>query len=105
MADDGKKSKPLALPDDCNVIDCSTGRQQFWRFAKGKSQMKLVHVRETELDEPIQAKHLERDTSQMWQPHCQNDAWLPSDSEGGLTIAPSLEESEIIAGGPGLQGR
>jgi hypothetical protein len=71
--------KPLALPNDCNVLDCSTGKQQFWRFAKGKNQMKLVHVRETEADEPIQAKHLERDASQMWRPHCQNDAWLPSE--------------------------
>jgi hypothetical protein len=77
----GKASvpKPLALPNDCNVVDCSTGKQQFWRFTKGKNQMKLVHVRETEADEPIQAKHLERDASQMWQPHCQNDAWLPSE--------------------------
>lgn len=72
-------AKPLALPDDCNVVDCSSGKQQFWRFAKGKTQMKLVHVRETETDEPIQAKHLERDASQLWQPHCQNDAWLPSE--------------------------
>jgi len=79
MATDGKSSKPLALPDDCNVVDCSSGRQQFWRFAKGKSAMKLVYVRETEADEPVQAKHLERDTSQMWRPHCQNDAWLPSE--------------------------
>ena len=42
-------AKPLALPDDCNVVDCSSGKQQFWRFAKGKTQMKLVHVRETTL--------------------------------------------------------
>ena len=63
-------SKPLPLPNDCNVLDCSTGKQQFWRFTKGKNQMKLVHVRETELDE--------RDASQIWHSHCQNDAWLPS---------------------------
>ena len=32
-------AKPLALPDDCNVVDCSSGKQQFWRFAKGKTQI------------------------------------------------------------------
>ena len=74
-----KPSKAPALPDACNVIDCSTGRQQFWRFAKGKRRMKLVDVRDTLVDEPVPAKHLDRDTSQMWRPHCQNDAWLPAE--------------------------
>ncbi|SVE45095.1 uncharacterized protein METZ01_LOCUS497949, partial [marine metagenome] len=67
------------MPDSCNVVDCSTGKQQFWRFNKGKNQMKLVDVRETVPDEPIQAKYLERDASQMWSAHCQNDAWLPAE--------------------------
>jgi len=71
--------KSLALPDSCNVVDCSTGKQQFWRFNKGKNRMKLVDVRETAPDEPIQVKYLERDASQMWSAHCQNDAWLPSE--------------------------
>ena len=71
--------KPLSLPDSCNVVDCSSGKQQFWRFNKGKNQMKLVDVRETAPDEPIQAKHLERDASQLWSAHCQNDAWLPAE--------------------------
>ena len=44
-----KPLKPPALPDTCNVIDCSTGRQQFWRFAKGKRRMKLVDVRDLSL--------------------------------------------------------
>ncbi len=80
-----KKDNPISsprspnLPDSCNVVDFSTGKQQFWRFNKGKNQMKLVDVRETAPDEPIQAKHLERDTSQMWRAHCQNDAWLPAE--------------------------
>ena len=74
-----KPPKAPALPDACNVIDCSTGRQQFWRFAKGKRRMKLVDVRDTLVDEPVPAKHLDRDTSQMWRPHCQNDAWLPAE--------------------------
>ena len=71
--------KPLSLPDSCNVVDCSSGKQQFWRFNRGKNQMKLVDVRETAPDEPIQAKHLERHASQMWSAHCQNDAWLPAE--------------------------
>ncbi len=71
--------KPLSLPDSCNVVDCSSGKQQFWRFNKGKNQMKLVDVRETAPDEPIQTKHLERDASQLWSAHCQNDAWLPAE--------------------------
>ena len=33
----------------------------------------------TLVDEPVPAKHLDRDTSQMWRPHCQNDAWLPAE--------------------------
>ena len=70
--------KRLPLPTACNVVDCSTGRQQFWRFSKGKNQMKLVDVRDTAIDQPVQAKHLERDASQMWRPHCQNDAWIPA---------------------------
>ena len=74
-----KPLKPPALPDACNVIDCSTGRQQFWRFAKGKRRMKLVDVRDTLMDQPVPTKHLDRDTSQMWRPHCQNDAWLPAE--------------------------
>jgi len=77
----GKKQNPpkaLGLPDACNVVDCSTGRQQFWRFSKGKNRMKLIDVRDTVVDEPVQAKHLDRDTSQMWRPHCQNDAWIPA---------------------------
>ena len=80
MAKDKKQKSPkaLGLPSACNVVDCSSGKQQFWRFNKGKNQMKLVDVRETALDEPIQAKHLERDTSQMWNAHCQNDAWIPA---------------------------
>ena len=41
--------------------------------------MKLVDVRDTLVDEPVPAKHLDRDTSQMWRPHCQNDAWLPAE--------------------------
>ena len=53
-----KPLKPPALPDTCNVIDCSTGRQQFWRFAKGKRRMKLVDVRDTLMDQPVPAKHL-----------------------------------------------
>ena len=86
MADPKDKPKPKskaqpaeALPTACNVVDCSSGRQQFWRFAGSKNQMKLVDVRETELGEKIPGKHLDRDASQMWQAHCQNDAWLPAD--------------------------
>ena len=74
-----KPAKPIDLPESCNVVDCSTGKQQFWRFNKGKNQMRLVDVRETAPDEPIQAKYLERDTSQLWNAHCQNDAWLPAE--------------------------
>ena len=77
----GKKQNPpkaLGLPDACNVVDCSSGKQQFWRFSKGKNQMKLVAVRDTVIDQPIQAKYVERDASQMWRPHCQNDAWIPA---------------------------
>lgn len=80
MDGNASTSKPLGLPDACNVVDCSTGKQRFWRFTKGKNQMKMVDVRETVLDEPILDKYLERDASQMWNPHCQNDAWLPSES-------------------------
>ena len=72
--------KPLPLPSACNLVDCSTGRQQFWRFSKGGNQMKLVDVRDTAIDQPVQAKHLARDTSQMWRPHCQNDAWIPAEN-------------------------
>ena len=78
---EGKKQNPpkaLGLPDACNVVDCSSGKQQFWRFSKGKNQMKLVAVRDTVIDQPIQAKYVERDASQMWRPHCQNDAWIPA---------------------------
>ncbi len=84
MADQPDKSKPSKsaaepLPAACNVVDCSTGQQRFWRFAGGKHQMKLVDVRETGLEEKIPEKHLDRDASQMWRAHCQNDAWLPVD--------------------------
>ena len=86
MADSKGKPKPKskaqpaeALPAACNVVDCSSGRQQFWRFTGGKNQMKLVDVRETESGEKISDKHLDRDASQMWRAHCQNDAWLPAD--------------------------
>jgi len=79
MAKGGQRNRPkaLGLPDACNVVDCSAGRQQFWRFSKGKNQMKMVDVRDTVIDQPMQAKHLDRDASQMWRPHCQNDAWIP----------------------------
>ncbi|MDC0143573.1 hypothetical protein OAK45_03460 [Verrucomicrobia bacterium] len=74
------KAQPAeALPAACNVVDCSSGRQQFWRFTGSKNQMKLVDVRETESGEKIPDKHLDRDASQMWRAHCQNDAWLPAD--------------------------
>jgi hypothetical protein len=76
------KSKPQpveVLPAACNVVDFSSGRQQFWRFIGGKNQMKLVDVRETESGEKVSDKHLDRDASQMWRAHCQNDAWLPAD--------------------------
>jgi hypothetical protein len=74
------KAQPAeALPAACNVVDCSSGRQQFWRFSNSKNQMKLVDVRESESAEQIPIKHLDRDASQMWRPHCQNDAWLPAD--------------------------
>ena len=86
MADPKDKPKPMskaqpaeALPAACNVVDCSSGRQQFWRFTGSKNQMKLVDVRETESGEKIPEKHLDRDASQMWRAHCQNDAWLPAD--------------------------
>ncbi len=86
MADPKDKPKPMskaqpaeALPAACNVVDCSSGRQQFWRFTGSKNQMKLVDVRETESGEKIPSKHLDRDASQMWRAHCQNDAWLPAD--------------------------
>ena len=86
MADPKDKPKPMskaqpaeALPAACNVVDCSSGRQQFWRFTGSKNQMKLVDVRETESGEKIPGKHLDRDASQMWRAHCQNDAWLPAD--------------------------
>ena len=86
MTDPKDKPKPKskaqpaeALPAACNVVDCSSGRQQFWRFTGSKNQMKLVDVRETESGEKIPDKHLDRDASQMWRAHCQNDAWLPAD--------------------------
>ncbi|HIL23935.1 MAG TPA: hypothetical protein EYG19_00825, partial [Verrucomicrobia bacterium] len=92
MADSKEKPKPQpkpqpkaivqpseALPAMCNVVDCSSGRQQFWRFTGSKNQMKLVDVREADLGEKIPDKHLDRDASQMWRAHCQNDAWLPAD--------------------------
>ena len=86
MADPKDKPKPKskaqpaeAVPAACNVVDCSSGRQQFWRFTGSKNQMKLVDVRETESGEKIPGKHLVRDASQMWRAHCQNDAWLPAD--------------------------
>jgi len=86
VADPKDKPKPMskaqpaeALPAACNVVDCSSGRQQFWRFTGSKNQMKLVDVRETESGEKIPGKHLDRDASQMWRAHCQNDAWLPAD--------------------------
>ena len=88
--------KPLSMPDSCNVVDCSSGKQQFWRFNKGKNQMKLVDVRETAPDEPIQAKHLERDVNQVWSPHCQNDAWLPSEKVFFCVLQlPLCEPSEL----------
>ena len=41
--------------------------------------MKLVDLREAELDTRLEAKHMRLDRSQMWHAHCQNDAWLPVD--------------------------
>ena len=96
-------SKIPSLPDSCNVVDCSTGKQQFWRFNKGKNQMKLVDVRETALDEPIQAKHLERDTSQMWSAHCQNDAWLPTETVFFRVLQLPLCEPRELSGMVELQ--
>ena len=72
-----KRKKQHAL-STCNVIDCTRDHQQFWRFSGGRS-MKLVDVRDTEVDEPVPDKFTRRDASQMWSPHCQNDAWLPID--------------------------
>lgn len=78
----GEKQNPIekqyGLPNNCNVVDCSSGKQQFWSFSKKKNGMKLVDVRDTAIDQPVQAKYLERDASQMWRPHCQNDAWIPA---------------------------
>ena len=96
-------SKIPSLPDSCNVVDCSTGKQQFWRFNKGKNQMKLVDVRETASDEPIQAKHLERDTSQMWSAHCQNDAWLPTETVFFRVLQLPLCEPRELSGMVELQ--
>ncbi len=94
MANEQNKPKPKPKPESeegkqpalvatasapCNVVDCSSGKQRFWRFAGGKNQMKLVDVRETDLGEQFPAKHLDRDASQMWRAHCQNDAWLPAE--------------------------
>ena len=101
----GKKqnpsSKPLGLPDACNVVDCSTGKQQFWRFSKSKGRMKLVDVRDTAMDQPVQAKHMDRDASQMWRPHCQNDAWIPSHQVYFRVVhLPKCSEKEL----PGMVG-
>ena len=76
MATDSNNLKVMSVPEDCNVVDCSTGQQQFWRFTKGKQHLKLVHVSEAEVDAPINADLLKRDASQMWKAHCQNDAWM-----------------------------
>ena len=62
----------------CNVIDCTRDHQQFWRFTPSGRSVKLVEV----YDDPdphalISSQHTRRDASQMWDPHCQNDAWLP----------------------------
>ena len=62
----------------CNVLDCTRDHQQFWRFTPSGRSVKLVEV----YDDPdphalIPIQHTRRDASQMWDPHCQNDAWLP----------------------------
>ena len=62
----------------CNVIDCTRDHQQFWRFVPSGRSVKLVEV----YDDPdphalVPSQHTRRDASQMWNPHCQNDAWLP----------------------------
>ena len=60
------------------MLDCTRDHQQFWRFTPSGRSVKLVEV----YDDPdphalIPSQHTRRDASQMWDPHCQNDAWLP----------------------------
>ncbi len=71
----GKRKRRLT---SCNVIDCTRDHQQFWRFVPSGRSVKLVEV----YDDPdphalVPSQHTRRDASQMWNPHCQNDAWLP----------------------------
>ncbi len=61
----------------CNVVDCTRERQRFWRFNSSGRSVKLSDVRDTEIDTPVPRPLVARDLSQMWRPHCQNDAWLP----------------------------
>jgi len=73
-----KRRKRKQRLTSCNVLDCTRDHQQFWRFTPSGRSVKLVEV----YDDPdphalISSQHTRRDASQMWDPHCQNDAWLP----------------------------
>jgi len=73
-----KRHKRKQRLTSCNVLDCTRDHQQFWRFIPSGRSVKLVEV----YDDPdphalISSQHTRRDASQMWDPHCQNDAWLP----------------------------
>ncbi|MBR91152.1 MAG: hypothetical protein CMO66_07835 [Verrucomicrobiales bacterium] len=73
-----RKKRRAARLNTCNVIDCTRDHQQFWRFTPGGRGMKLAEVRDDpDLMAEVPTQFTRRDTSQMWDPHCQNDAWLP----------------------------
>ena len=81
----------------CNVVDCTKDHQQFWRFASSGRSMKLVEVRDTDLDVPVPRQFVSRDLSQMWKPHCQNDAWLPMEEVYFHVLQmPECEPAELL---------
>jgi hypothetical protein len=99
-----KLRRKTRLLNTCNVLDGTRGHQQFWRFAASGRGMKLVEV----LDNPdpqavVPGKFTRRDSSQMWDPHCQNDAWLPMEKVFFRVLRLPLCEPEELAGMVELQ--
>jgi hypothetical protein len=99
-----KRRRKASLLNTCNVLDGTRGHQQFWRFAASGRGMKLVEV----LDNPdpqalVPDKFTRRDASQMWDPHCQNDAWLPMEKVFFRVLRLPICEPEELAGMVELQ--
>ena len=99
-----KRRKKKQGLNSCNVLDCTRDHQQFWRFVPSGRSVKLVDLSDDpDPYTPISSQHTRRDISQMWDPHCQNDAWLPMEKVFFRVLQLTTPDPEELEGMVELQ--